>query len=51
MTDREDFVDVLMATYNGARFLDQQVASVFSQSFGQFRLIVRDDASTDGRRS
>ena len=36
-----------MATWNGARFLEQQMESLFAQTFQDFRLIVRDDGSTD----
>ena len=41
-------VAVLMAVYNGARFLESQVASILAQSYSQIRLYVRDDGSTDG---
>ena len=40
-------VDILMATYNGERFLEAQLASLESQTHEQWRLIVRDDGSTD----
>jgi glycosyltransferase involved in cell wall biosynthesis len=40
-------IDVLMATWNGSRFIEQQLESLFHQSSQNFRLIVRDDASTD----
>jgi glycosyltransferase involved in cell wall biosynthesis len=41
-------IDVLLATHNGADFLDAQVHSLLEQSQQGFRLLVRDDASTDG---
>ena len=41
-------VAVLMAVYNGAHFLESQVASILAQSYSQIRLYVRDDGSTDG---
>lgn len=41
-------VAVLMAVYNGAHFLESQVASILAQSHAQIRLYVRDDGSTDG---
>ena len=47
MTSRQNSVDVLMATYNGARFLDQQIRSIQRQSHRNFRLLVRDDGSSD----
>ena len=41
-------VAVLMATYNGARFLREQLDSLWQQTRQDFELIVRDDGSTDG---
>jgi glycosyltransferase involved in cell wall biosynthesis len=40
-------VEVLMATWNGASFLEEQLDSLFGQTFRDFRLIVRDDGSAD----
>src|SRR5579862_7162715 len=36
-----------MATWNGARFLRDQLDSLFCQTFQSFSLTVRDDGSTD----
>ena len=47
MTSRENCVDILMATYNGARFLHEQIRSILEQTHQDFRLLVRDDGSTD----
>lgn len=47
MSSRKPEIDVLMATWNGARFIAEQMESLFSQSFQDFRLIVRDDGSSD----
>lgn len=41
-------ITILMATYNGERFLREQLDSLFSQTEQDFRLIVSDDCSTDG---
>lgn len=41
---------VVMACYNGARFLDEQLASLFAQQSVQVELLVRDDGSNDGTR-
>jgi rhamnosyltransferase len=41
-------VAILMGTYNGAAYLRQQVDSVQAQSFPNWRLLVRDDGSSDG---
>lgn len=40
-------IEVLLATWNGERFIEQQLESLFDQTFQNFQLIVRDDASTD----
>ncbi len=40
-------IAVLLATYNGAAFLEAQLASLEAQSFPHWRLLVRDDDSTD----
>jgi len=41
-------VRVLLATYNGAQWLDEQLASIFAQRGVRLSLIVSDDSSTDG---
>src|SRR5256885_6172724 len=40
-------VSVVMAVYNGARFLHAAISSVLAQSYRDFELIVVDDASVD----
>lgn len=41
-------VAVLLSTYNGMRYLPEQLESLARQNFGQWTLIWRDDGSTDG---
>lgn len=41
-------VDILMATFNGAQFLAQQIESILAQDYQSLRIVVRDDGSTDG---
>ncbi len=41
-------VEVLMSTYNGARYLPEMLASVYGQEGVEVSLRVRDDGSTDG---
>lgn len=49
MTDKHlPRVDVLMATYNGARFLSEQIESILGQIDVDIRLVIRDDGSQDG---
>lgn len=40
-------IDILMATYNGERFLRPQLDSILQQSNQDWRLMIRDDCSTD----
>jgi len=42
-----DSVAVLLCSYNGERYLKEQLDSIFSQSHGNFRVYVSDDGSTD----
>ena len=50
-TEPPDPVDIVMATFNGERYLAQQLDSILNQTFSDWRLIVRDDGSTDGTLS
>lgn len=40
-------INILMATYNGRRYLRQQLDSILNQTYSNFRLLVSDDGSTD----
>ena len=44
-------VSVLMANYNGERFLASAIVSILEQSYKNFELIVIDDGSTDSSAS
>ena len=41
-------VNILLSTYNGMRFLEQQLESLLAQSYPYITITVRDDGSTDG---
>lgn len=41
-------VEVLMSTYDGERFVREQVDSILGQTHPRLRLLVRDDGSRDG---
>lgn len=43
-----DKIVILMATYQGEKYLEEQLKSILAQDFADWRLIVRDDGSTDG---
>lgn len=40
-------IAILLATYNGEKFIQEQLDSLFSQTFQDFKIFVRDDGSTD----
>ncbi len=41
-------VSVAMTTYNGERYLREQLDSIFRQTVQDFELVIRDDCSSDG---
>lgn len=44
-------VTVLLSTYNGSKFLLQQLNSLYEQTYPNIRILVRDDGSSDSTRS
>lgn len=48
MINRADKISLAMPTYNGARFLREQLDSIYSQTMVPDEVIVVDDCSTDG---
>ncbi len=40
-------IDILLPTYNGESFLGEQIESILSQTHQDFRLLIRDDRSSD----
>lgn len=47
---RNPLVTVLMAVYNGEKYLREAIESILKQSLGFFEFIIVDDASTDNSR-
>ncbi len=43
-----NLVDILLATYNGAAYLQEQLQSLLEQSYTHYRVLVHDDGSSDG---
>jgi glycosyltransferase involved in cell wall biosynthesis len=41
-------VVILLAAYNGARYINEQISSIRGQTFADWTLLARDDGSTDG---
>ena len=40
-------ISVLLATFNGEKFLKEQIDSLLEQTYKDFKIIIRDDGSTD----
>jgi len=40
-------INILMATFNGRRYVAKQIESILNQTYQDFRLIISDDCSTD----
>lgn len=47
MEQRKRDVEILMTTYNGERYLREQIDSILRQSYKGWRLLISDDGSTD----
>lgn len=43
-------IDILMATYNGEKYLREQLDSILNQTYSDFRLLISDDNSQDSTR-
>ena len=43
-------VDILLATYNGERYIKEQIDSILNQTHKEFRLLISDDGSKDKTR-
>ena len=43
----EEQIDVLLATYNGEKYLKEQIDSILNQTYKNIKLIISDDCSTD----
>lgn len=41
-------IEILMAAFNGEKYIREQIDSILAQSFGDWHLTVSDDGSTDG---
>jgi glycosyltransferase involved in cell wall biosynthesis len=46
--DASPIVEVLLATYNGERFVCEQIDSILAQDYKNLRVLARDDGSSDG---
>ncbi|QIH39498.1 glycosyltransferase family 2 protein [Flavobacterium sp. Sr18] len=47
----ESLVYILLASYNGAQYIEKQLDSIIAQTHTNWRLLIRDDGSTDSTLS
>lgn len=47
----ESLVYILLASYNGEKYIEKQLNSIVSQTYTNWRLLIRDDGSTDNTLS
>jgi glycosyltransferase involved in cell wall biosynthesis len=43
-----DRIDILLSTFNGDLYISEQINSLLSQNYDNWRLLIRDDGSSDG---
>ena len=43
----EEQIDVLLATYNGEKYVGEQIESILNQTYKNIRLVISDDCSSD----
>ncbi len=44
----QPLISILLCTYNGEPFLEEQIRSILNQTYSNIEIIISDDASTDG---
>ena len=44
----KSLVSIAMTTYNGEKYLKEQIDSILNQSYKNIELVICDDCSTDG---
>jgi glycosyltransferase involved in cell wall biosynthesis len=47
----QEQVDILLAIYNGEKYLRKQLDSVLNQTYSNIKIIIRDDGSTDSSKN
>ena len=47
MMNKTEKLAILLATYQGERYLEEQLESLFGQTYGDWQLYIHDDGSTD----
>ena len=44
-------IEILMATYNGEKYIEEQIDSIINQTYTNWELLIRDDKSKDNTAS
>ena len=44
-------ISIVLCSYNGVRFIDEQIQSLLQQTYPNVEIVISDDASTDGTRA
>lgn len=47
----EEYVDILVATYNGEKYIRQQLDSILNQTYSKIKIFISDDCSTDNTKN
>ena len=45
--NQEEKIEILMATYNGEKYIKEQIDSIINQTYKNWKLLIRDDDSKD----
>ena len=48
MKNMEEEITVLLPTYNGEKYIKEQIDSILNQTYKNIKLIISDDGSKDG---
>ena len=44
-------IDILLSTYNGQAFIEEQLLSILDNTYSDIRILIRDDGSTDNTKN
>ncbi|MFT5773769.1 MAG: glycosyltransferase involved in cell wall biosynthesis, partial [Algoriphagus sp.] len=49
--ENQNMIEIILPTYNGSAYLEVQLESIFNQTNQDWKLLIRDDGSTDDTTS
>lgn len=50
MDQKDEIIDIALATYNGEKYLKEQIDSILNQTYNNIQIIISDDCSQDKTR-